>query len=111
MTTLQIDLEEVHIRAGSKGFEITDALDLYGCGLMDFSVDVEIRAGGEWDITAVYAIVSKYAPGGGRQEITGEFGRIVARDLERVCQTVIDEKVKAEIMMSPRRDYPKAAVV
>jgi hypothetical protein len=108
---IKIDLEEVYTKHGKTGLiELTDADDLFANGLGDYSVDVIISDDGSWDITKVYATVSKYAPGGPRKLIEGPRSIEYARALERIKQNYIQDKVRSTIMQSDRSEFPGARV-
>ncbi len=121
MTTIQIDIDEVPVRIGKKGLELAHDKDPQECGLVNFSVDVEIQADGHWDITEVYPAVGidrVGSPDGTFKlvntrgdSIGGQIGNDIAKFLEKFAEEQINDDVHDTIMQSERRQFPKAMVV
>jgi hypothetical protein len=115
-TTIQIDIDEVPVKIGKRGIELAKDNDPQGFGFVSFSVDVEIQAGGHWDITEVYPtighkIVNRKLVNVRGHKITGQFAIEAAKFLETFAEDQINDDVHAAIMQSDRRQFQKAMVV
>jgi hypothetical protein len=116
MTTIQIDIDDVPIKIGRKGFELADDTEAESCGNVDFSVDVEIQADGHWDITEVYPCIGHEIVNGKLVNVrgdkaTGQFAIDTAKFLETFAEDQINDDVNDAIMQVGRRQFPKAMVV
>jgi hypothetical protein len=116
MTTIQIDIDEVPVRIGKKGLELTEDTDVQSCGVSSFSVDVHIQDDGHWDITEVYPAIGHEIVAGKLvnkrgDKAEGPFASELAKLLEKFAEAEINDDVHDTIMQSDRRQFPKAMVV
>lgn len=101
MSAILVTIDEVPVTSTDHGLFVCADDDPNQQGLVEFTVEVEHDADGEWWITQVYRDKKGQSP------IVGKYGIEIARWIEEYAEQVIQDKInELDIRPSARGPWP-----